>query len=87
MSSLIISEDIQLSTDAVGVLFDVDGTLVDTTYVHTVAWWEALHQAQLYVPMAQIHEVNRRFRRGVCCCGFSVGPPMILQLGPVLSWS
>ncbi|GAB1646618.1 hypothetical protein [Krasilnikovia sp. MM14-A1259] len=21
------------------VLFDIDGTLVDTTYLHTVAWW------------------------------------------------
>ncbi|PZS09119.1 MAG: HAD family hydrolase [Acidimicrobiales bacterium] len=37
------------------MLFDVDGTLVDTTYVHTVAWWEALHQAHVCVPMAQIH--------------------------------
>ena len=24
-----------------GVLFDVDGTLVDTNYLHVVAWWEA----------------------------------------------
>jgi HAD superfamily hydrolase (TIGR01509 family) len=27
-----------------GVLFDVDGTLVDTTFLHTVCWWEALRQ-------------------------------------------
>jgi HAD superfamily hydrolase (TIGR01509 family) len=38
-----------------GVLFDVDGTLVDTTYLHTVAWWEAIRQAEHDVPMAQIH--------------------------------
>ncbi|MEV0157376.1 HAD family hydrolase [Micromonospora sp. NPDC050686] len=38
-----------------GVLFDVDGTLVDTTYLHTVAWWEALRQAEHRVPMAVIH--------------------------------
>ncbi|MGB2569068.1 HAD family hydrolase [Micromonospora citrea] len=38
-----------------GVLFDVDGTLVDTTYLHTVSWWEALRQAEHRVPMAAIH--------------------------------
>lgn len=38
-----------------GVLFDVDGTLVDTTYLHAVCWWEALRQAGYDVPMARIH--------------------------------
>ncbi|GGQ54246.1 HAD family hydrolase [Couchioplanes azureus] len=38
-----------------GVLFDVDGTLVDTTYLHAVAWWEALRQHDRDVPMARIH--------------------------------
>jgi HAD superfamily hydrolase (TIGR01509 family) len=38
-----------------GVLFDVDGTLVDTTYLHTVSWWEALRQHDADVPMAEIH--------------------------------
>ncbi|MEO7262405.1 MAG: hypothetical protein ABI047_14285 [Jatrophihabitantaceae bacterium] len=28
-----------------GVLFDVDGTLVDTSYLHTVSWWLAFRQA------------------------------------------
>ena len=37
------------------VLFDVDGTLVDTNYLHTVAWWEAFAQAGHTVPMASIH--------------------------------
>ena len=37
------------------VLFDVDGTLVDTNYLHTVAWWEAFTQAGHDVPMAPIH--------------------------------
>ncbi len=27
-----------------GVLFDVDGTLVDTAYLHAVCWWEAFRQ-------------------------------------------
>ncbi|HET6533900.1 MAG TPA: HAD family hydrolase [Actinoplanes sp.] len=38
-----------------GVIFDVDGTLVDTTYLHTEAWWEALRQHDRDVPMAEIH--------------------------------
>ncbi|MFC0509246.1 HAD family hydrolase [Micromonospora costi] len=38
-----------------GVLFDVDGTLVDTTYLHTVSWWEALRQNEQPVPMASVH--------------------------------
>ncbi|MBN3932251.1 HAD family hydrolase [Streptomyces verrucosisporus] len=46
-----------MSGDGTGraVLFDVDGTLVDTTYLHTVAWWEALRQAGRRVPMSVIH--------------------------------
>jgi phosphoglycolate phosphatase-like HAD superfamily hydrolase len=38
-----------------GVLFDVDGTLVDTSYQHTIAWWQALRDAGLDVPMREIH--------------------------------
>ncbi len=38
-----------------GILFDVDGTLVDTVYLHTVCWWQALRQLEFDVPMAQIH--------------------------------
>ncbi|MGR6318498.1 HAD family hydrolase [Micromonospora soli] len=38
-----------------GVLFDVDGTLVDTTYLHTMSWWEALREGGHRVPMARIH--------------------------------
>jgi HAD superfamily hydrolase (TIGR01509 family) len=36
-------------------LFDVDGTLVDTNYLHVVTWWEAFAQAGHVVPMAEIH--------------------------------
>jgi HAD superfamily hydrolase (TIGR01509 family) len=36
-------------------LFDMDGTLVDTNYLHVVAWWEAFRQAGHQVPTAQIH--------------------------------
>jgi HAD superfamily hydrolase (TIGR01509 family) len=40
---------------ATGVLFDVDGTLVDTTYVHAVCWSEALRQNGHDVPMSTVH--------------------------------
>ena len=38
-----------------GVLFDLDGTLVDTAYIHTVCWWEAMRQHGQVVPMSVIH--------------------------------
>lgn len=38
-----------------GVLFDIDGTLVDTSYLHTVAWWQAFRQAGMDASMARIH--------------------------------
>lgn len=37
------------------VLFDVDGTLVDTNYLHVVTWWQAFAQAGHQVPMTAIH--------------------------------
>ncbi|MFE0631562.1 HAD family hydrolase [Streptomyces sp. NPDC058864] len=36
-------------------LFDMDGTLVDTNYLHAVTWWEAFRQAGHTVSMADIH--------------------------------
>ena len=36
------------------VLFDVDGTLMDTVHLHTVAWWEALRQHGRTVAMVEI---------------------------------
>ena len=38
-----------------GVLFDVDGTLVDSNYLHAVAWWQAFRRMDHDVPMAGIH--------------------------------
>jgi HAD superfamily hydrolase (TIGR01509 family) len=37
------------------VLFDVDGTLIDTNYLHAVTWWESFGRAGHDVPMAAIH--------------------------------
>ncbi|MEE2568708.1 HAD family hydrolase [Pseudarthrobacter sp. J64] len=39
------------------VIFDVDGTLVDSAYLHTLAWWQAFRQAGFIVPMARIHRL------------------------------
>jgi HAD superfamily hydrolase (TIGR01509 family) len=38
-----------------GVLFDVDGTLIDSSYIHTIAWWGAFREHGYDVPMASIH--------------------------------
>lgn len=38
-----------------GVLFDVDGTLIDSGYVHAVCWWQAFRQRDIDVPTATIH--------------------------------
>lgn len=39
------------------VLFDVDGTLVDSTYLHALAWWRALDDAGQRRPMAVLHRL------------------------------
>lgn len=36
-------------------LFDVDGTLIDTNYLHSVTWWQAFLQAGHEIPMTRIH--------------------------------
>jgi HAD superfamily hydrolase (TIGR01509 family) len=36
------------------VLFDLDGTLVDTTVLHTLAWWRALDEADEHAPMSAV---------------------------------
>jgi HAD superfamily hydrolase (TIGR01509 family) len=39
-----------------GVLFDVDGTLLDTNYLHVLAWWQAfVDTGHGPVPMNRIH--------------------------------
>jgi HAD superfamily hydrolase (TIGR01509 family) len=43
------------ASERAGVLFDVDGTLVDTTYVHTVTWVEALRQNGHAVNSSAVH--------------------------------
>ncbi len=38
-----------------GVLFDVDGTLVDTNYLHALAWSRAFRRLGEWAPMNSIH--------------------------------
>ncbi len=38
-----------------GVVFDVDGTLLDSNYLHVTAWWEAFRELGHDVPCADIH--------------------------------
>jgi HAD superfamily hydrolase (TIGR01509 family) len=40
-----------------GILFDVDGTLVDTNYLHALAWWRALNDVGEWAPMNAIHRL------------------------------
>lgn len=37
------------------MLFDLDGTLADSSYPHTLCWWQAFRQYGRDVPMAAIH--------------------------------
>ncbi len=37
------------------VIFDIDGTLVDTNYQHALAWYRAFRQHGVVVPIWQIH--------------------------------
>jgi HAD superfamily hydrolase (TIGR01509 family) len=41
--------------DVDAVLLDVDGTLVDTNYLHTLAWQRAFRQAGIVVPAWRLH--------------------------------
>jgi HAD superfamily hydrolase (TIGR01549 family) len=39
------------------VIFDLDGTLVDTVYGHTLAWQRVLHEAGLHIEGWKIHRL------------------------------
>jgi HAD superfamily hydrolase (TIGR01549 family) len=42
-------------TDHAAVLFDIDGTLIDSTYHHAIAWQRAFNRHELRVPLWRIH--------------------------------
>lgn len=43
------------STAAGGVIFDVDGTLLDTNYLHVAAWWDAFRERGHDIRCADVH--------------------------------
>ena len=43
------------SSDTAAILFDIDGTLVDSTYHHAIAWQRAFDRSQLPLPLWRIH--------------------------------
>ena len=49
--------DVSSDTLRPGVLFDVDGTLCDTNYLHTLAWSRALRGTGEWAPMNAIHRL------------------------------
>jgi HAD superfamily hydrolase (TIGR01509 family) len=44
-----------MNSPGTAVLFDIDGTLVDTNWFHTLSWFKALQDAGEDVAMARIH--------------------------------
>jgi HAD superfamily hydrolase (TIGR01549 family) len=40
---------------AVAAILDIDGTLVDTNYQHTIAWYRAFRQSGVTLPLWRIH--------------------------------
>ena len=60
------------------LLFDLDGTLVDSVYQHVLAWREALEQAGIELAVWRIH---RRIGMSGGLLGFCVNP---LKLGRFL---
>lgn len=43
--------------NASGALLDIDGTLLDTNYLHSLAWWRAFRRLGLVFPMQRIHDL------------------------------
>jgi HAD superfamily hydrolase (TIGR01509 family) len=45
----------RLRTDLPALLFDLDGTLIDSVYQHVNTWWQALSSAGIVIPQWKIH--------------------------------
>jgi len=44
-----------VATNRAGVLFDIDGTLLDTNYLHVLAWWQAFRDTGHEIAMWRLH--------------------------------
>lgn len=50
-----VAEDSEINAELPGVLFDLDGTLIDSSYQHVCTWWQVLRDAGITIPMWKIH--------------------------------
>jgi HAD superfamily hydrolase (TIGR01509 family) len=50
-----VSEDVEIDVVQPGLLFDLDGTLVDSVYQHVTAWQEALAACGIELSVWRIH--------------------------------
>lgn len=60
------------------MIFDIDGTLLDNNYFHTIAWWRAFKGAGIDIAMARIH-------RGIGMGGSEMMAALIGEARPALS--
>lgn len=51
----IITEPLELHVAQPALLFDLDGTLVDSVYQHVIAWQEALGECGIFLSVWRIH--------------------------------
>jgi HAD superfamily hydrolase (TIGR01509 family) len=52
-----VADEARISQRRLGVLVDADGTLLDTNYLHTIAWSRAFRDVGASVPMNAIHRL------------------------------
>ena len=60
--------------DFPAVLFDLDGTLIDSNYHHVIAWEQALRAAKIVIPTWKIH-------RRIGMSGKSFLPELLREIG------
>ena len=44
-----------MANNRAGVVFDIDGTLLDTNYLHVLAWWQAFRDTGHQIGMWRLH--------------------------------
>ena len=49
--------DLPRARRGAGVLLDVDGTLIDSNYLHALAWWRGLRDLGEWAPMHVLHRL------------------------------
>ena len=48
-------QETRIVSDRPAAILDIDGTLVDTNYQHTIAWYRAFRQSGIVLPLWRIH--------------------------------